>query len=390
MPSRSCSPLTEPCGTARSVIHPAEWGATSAQQLCIALTNEASFGTDGAPDLVGVVLPGGWQVTRHVGEGGMAHVYEGMRDGDRAAIKVLHKALVSKPEIAFRFRREGELVDSIESPHVPKVLGRGKDATGRPWIAFEFVEGRELSAILDERGKLPPKVAVEIARQACEALRAAHLAGVVHRDVKPDNIIVDGSLDGEPSALRVKVLDFSVSKDEDLAFTQQGLVIGTPVYMAVEQAMGNPVTPAVDIYSLGAILYDMLSGKPPYDHDEPGRVLATLLTGPPTPLSRVDPTLPQILTAVVDRAMAREAKHRFPMIETLIDALDDVHRSLETPEEVAARLSLGIPFPAASHVTPAPVEHFPEPPRTHYTALIIVGMLMVLSAVGMILLKASL
>lgn len=355
--------------------------------------------SESAPDLVGVTLPGGWHVSRHVGEGGMAHVYEATREGTRAAIKVLHDALRAKPEVAFRFRREGELVESIESAHVPKVLGRGKDATGRPFIAFEFVEGRELSAILDERGKLPPIVCVVIARQACEALRAAHLAGIVHRDMKPDNLIVDGSLDGDPTALRVKVLDFSVSKDEDLAFTQQGLVIGTPVYMAPEQAMGEPVTPAADIYSLGAILYDMLAGKPPYDHDEPGRVLTALLTKPPTPLAHVDHTLPPVLTAVVDRAMARAAKDRFPMIESLTEALDDVMRALENPE-VAARMSLGLPFPAvaptlqpfapAPQTFEAPVERFPEPPRTHYAALVIVGVLMVLAAALVIFLKASL
>ncbi len=366
------------------------------------MTEEA--GSESAPDLVGATLPGGWQVTRHVGEGGMAHVYEGLRDGSRAAIKVLHRALQAKPEVAFRFRREGELVESIDSPHIPKVLGRGKDASGRPFIAFEFVEGRELSAILDERGKLPPLVCVVIARQACEALRAAHHAGIVHRDMKPDNLIVDGPIDGDPYALRVKVLDFSVSKDEDLAFTQQGLVIGTPVYMAVEQAMGEPVSPAADIYSLGAILYDMLGGKPPYDHDEPGRVLATLLTRPPAPLASLDPTLPAVLTAVVDRAMARAAKDRFPMIETLIEALDDVLRALENPE-VAARMSLGLPFPAVAPTLNAaapvllasgvasgeqPIARFPEPPRTHYAALVIVFVLMALAAVLMILLKASL
>jgi serine/threonine-protein kinase len=257
-------------------------------------------------------------VLRHIAEGGMAHVYEGHNaDGIRGAIKVLHTHLLSKPELAFRFRREGEIVESIKSPHVPQVLARGKDERGRPFMVFEFVEGLELTKILDEHVRLPPAVALEITLQMCEALRVAHLAGIVHRDMKPDNVIIVGPLD----APLVKVLDFSVSKDEDLALTQQGHVMGTPCYMAIEQALGEPITPLADIYSVGAILYDMLTGRPPYEPDEPGRVLSALLSKEPPRAIDLNPAIPPALATIVDTAMARSPKKRFPFIESMIEAL---------------------------------------------------------------------
>ncbi len=293
---------------------------------------------DEVPDLVGHTLPGGWAVLRHIAEGGMAHVYEGQKaDGVRGAIKVLHTHILGKPELAFRFRREGEIVESIKSPHVPQVLARGKDERGRPFMVFEFVEGLELTKILDEHVRLPPAVALEITLQMCEAVRVAHLAGIVHRDMKPDNVIIVGPL----SAPVVKVLDFSVSKDEDLALTQQGHVMGTPCYMALEQALGEPITPLADIYSVGAILYDMLTGRPPYEPDEPGRVLAALLSKEPPRAIDLNPAIPPVLATIVETAMARSPKKRYPFIESMIEALraastsitqNDVSETLPPPE----------------------------------------------------------
>jgi eukaryotic-like serine/threonine-protein kinase len=301
--------------------------------------------------LVGQTLPGGWHIDRHLAEGGMAQVYVATGPaGERAAVKVLHAHLMDKPDIAFRFRREGEIVDSIRSTFVPKVLGRGKDGRGRSFIAFELVDGRELSQWLEERVRLTPVVAVEIALQMCEALRAAHLAGIVHRDMKPENVLVAGPLE-RPT---VKVLDFSISKDEDLAFTQQGHVIGTPCYMAVEQALGQPVTPLADIYSVGAILFDMLTGRPPYEADEPGRVLAALLSREPPALLSLHPSLPPSLAEIVERAMARDAKQRFQRIEWLIEALTAERERLERTDRVDT-----IPPPA-----PTPV-HAPDQTPLH-------------------------
>lgn len=261
----------------------------------------------------------------------MGHVYEAQReDGTRAAIKVLHSHLLTSPEVSFRFRREGEILESISSPHVPRLLGRGKDDKGRPFFALELVEGKVLDHLLHEQERLPMKVAVELAAQMCRALRAAHAAGVVHRDMKPDNVIVCGSLE-EPL---VKVLDFSVSKTEDLAFTQRGEVIGTPAYMPPEQAKGDPITPLADVYSVGAILYDMLTGRPPYEADEPGKVLAALLTTDPPKPRELVPTIDPQVEAIVLKAIARDPARRYPLIEALGEALEQVGVRLQHRDDI--------------------------------------------------------
>jgi len=199
----------------------------------------------------------------------MGHVYEAhgpTGPAERVAVKVLHTSLMKKPDVAFRFRHEAELLASVDSPHIPRVLGRGRDARGRPFFVLEFIAGRELSAILQDRVTLPLAQALEIAIQLCRALSSAHTAGIVHRDMKPDNIIVDGL----PNDPLVRVLDFSVSKSEDLSFTKTGIILGTPSYMPPEQARGDGVGPLVDVYAVGAILYDMLVGRPPFEGADPG------------------------------------------------------------------------------------------------------------------------
>ncbi len=276
-------------------------------------------------ELVGTTLHGGFKVLRFVAEGGMGDVFEGRGpNGDRVAIKVLHAALTSKPEVSFRFRREGEIVASIKSRYVPKLLGRGRDPRGRPFMVFEFAEGRPLSEWISELGRLPLNLALEITIQMSRALIAAHAAGVVHRDLKPDNVIVGG----EPEEPAVMVLDFSVSKSEDLQFTQTGTVIGTPCYMPPEQARGDAANNLVDIYAIGAILYDMVCARPPYEWDEPGRVLAKLLTEPPPRPRTLAPLLPESLEAIILRATARDPKDRYPIVEALLEALEREQREL--------------------------------------------------------------
>jgi len=285
----------------------------------------ASLPTDGDPDLVGTTIKGGFRVTRHIAEGGMGHVYEATTEnGQRVAIKVLHTALMAKPDVSFRFRREAELIESVKSGHVPRLIARGRDEKGRPFMALEFAHGTELGELIGETGRIPLLPALEISIQICRALVAAHSAGVVHRDLKPQNIIVGGEL-SEPV---VKVLDFSVSKSEDLQFTATGTIIGTPSYMPPEQARGADIGPTVDIYAVGAILYDMLCGRPPFEGTEPGQVLAALLTSaPPAPRS-LAPLMPESVEQVILKAIAREPKHRYPIVEALLEALESQHREM--------------------------------------------------------------
>lgn len=269
-----------------------------------------------APDLVGTTLSGGWQVVRHIALGSMGHVYEAKHSDDgpaRAAVKVLHTELVHNHEVAFRFRREAEILEAIESPHVPRIFDRGRDPKGRSFFVLELVSGRELFAILNEQKTLSLGVALEIARQLCLAMEAAHKAGIIHRDLKPENVMIAGPLDSPT----VKVLDFSVSKVDDIAFTQAGTLLGTPSYMPPEQALGREITPKVDVYAVGAILYDMLCGRPPFDEGEPGRTLGALLTLEAPAPRALSPDLPEEVEAVILRAIAKAPEKRYPSIGAL-------------------------------------------------------------------------
>lgn len=268
------------------------------------------------PDLVGSTLPGGWEVVRHIGIGSMGHVYEVKHlDGGpaRAAAKVLHGELVHNREVAFRFRREADILDAIESPHVPRLFDRGRDEKGRSFIVMELISGEELFKVLQDRSTLPVPTALEITRQICQAIAAAHRVGITHRDLKPENVMVLGSLE----APQIKLLDFSVSKVDDIALTQAGTLLGTPSYMPPEQAVGNEITPRVDVYAVGAMLYDMVCGRPPFDEGEPGRTLGALLTQEaPRPRS-LAPDLPEEVEAVILRAIAKNPEKRYPTISAL-------------------------------------------------------------------------
>jgi serine/threonine-protein kinase len=306
----------------------------------VAFSLSSNPSTDDSPDLVGATLAGGFRIVRHVAEGSMGHVYEatpplpsdpGAKTPERVAVKVLHTSLLSQREVAFRFRREGEILDSIRSPHVPRLLARGRDARGRPFMVLDFVEGVVLSEILAVRAPLPTDEALELAAQLCRALTAAHAAGIVHRDMKPDNVIVGGTRERP----MVHVLDFSVSKSEDLHWTQAGIVFGTPAYMPPEQARGDEITPLVDVYAVGAILYEMLTGKPPFDPTDPGKTLLALLTQDPPRPRDLRPEISVDVERLVLKAIAKEPKNRFPLIESLAAALESQAKSSAASERDA-------------------------------------------------------
>jgi serine/threonine-protein kinase len=312
---------------------------------------DASSGRDpDEADLVGVTLHGGWQIRRHIGIGAMGQVYEAAHDDDgpaRVAVKVLHTSLLGDREVSYRFRREAEILESIESPHVPRVFDRGKDPRGRPFMVMELIAGVELAKVVQARGTLPVPLALEVAKQVCRALAAAHRAGVVHRDLKPDNVMLCGPVD-QPE---VKLLDFSVSKVEDLAFTNQGALLGTPSYMPPEQARGDAITPRVDIYAVGAVLYEMLTGRPPFDSPEAGKVLAALLTETaPTPRS-LAPNIPEKVEAIILRAIEKEASRRYPTADAL--EADLAFAGLPDQEEEDAPQTERETTTRASHVAPS-------------------------------------
>jgi serine/threonine-protein kinase len=262
--------------------------------------------------LVGSVFRDSFRITRVIGEGGMGRVYEAHHTripSKRFAIKMLHPEYAREPQLLARFLREAEAVASIRSPHVVDVYDVDRLPDGRPYIVGELLEGKELADYLGQHGKLQLGEAVRIVRQICRALAAAHAKGVVHRDMKPENVFLTGDLK-QPTA---KVIDFGISKFDSgsgPALTGTGMIMGTPSYMSPEQAKGQRVDHRTDIYAVGAILYCLLTGKRPFDSDDPATTLTAVLTeDPPRPRS-IEPSIPEPVEAIIQRAMAKNMAER--------------------------------------------------------------------------------
>ena len=261
--------------------------------------------------LVGAVLAGTYRVTRVIADGGMGRVYEAehTRLERKVAVKVLHDLYAKLPDGVARFEREARAASRVSSPHVVGVLDVLRAPDGRPCIVEELVAGEDLQARLDRLGRLSHAEALPLARQLCRALAVAHAQGVIHRDLKPSNVLLETADDG---AVTVKILDFGVAKVAgDAALTQTEAVLGTPAYMAPEQARGSAnVDARADLYAVGAVLYRMLTGRPPFEGSDGVSPLAKLLREePPRPRS-IDRTIPEGIEAVIQRAMAREPANR--------------------------------------------------------------------------------
>jgi len=261
--------------------------------------------------LIGAVLGGNYQVVRLIGEGGMGRVYQARHTrltGKQFAIKLLHDEIVHQPDMLARFEREAQSAATIGHPNVVEVVDVCRLEDGRPFIVTEFLEGEELGALLDRVGKLSPESAIRITRQICRALMAAHARGIIHRDMKPENVFLVGDL----SAPRVKIIDFGISKqsDDSAKLTRTGMVMGTPAFMAPEQARGEHVDQQADVYAVGGILYRCVTGHKPYEGEDGAMVLTQVLTEEPRRPRAVDPSVPGELELVIERAMARNCADR--------------------------------------------------------------------------------
>jgi len=274
---------------------------------------------DGTDPLLGVTLGDAYQIVRMVGEGGMGRVYEARHTrlgNKRFAVKLLHAEYARQPEVVARFQREAEAASGIAHPNVVDVYDVHHTEDGRPYMVGEFLEGEELGDFLERVGKIPAGLAVNIARQICQALGAAHARGVVHRDMKPENIFLTGPIT-HPT---VKVIDFGISKVGDAggtALTRTGMIMGTPSYMAPEQARGEKVDLRADIYAVGGILYRALTGQKPFDSDDPSATLTRVLTEEPERPRALEPSIPQALELVIQRAMAKRPRDRHPSMADL-------------------------------------------------------------------------
>ncbi|PYY06211.1 MAG: serine/threonine protein kinase, partial [Acidobacteria bacterium] len=247
----------------------------------------------------------------------MGAVYKATdREVDRiVALKVIRPELASNPAIIQRFKQELILARQVTHRNVIRIYDLG-EADSVKFITMEFVEGQDLRSLLSERGKLPPAEAVEIMQQVCHALEAAHTEGVIHRDLKPQNIMCDKSG-------RVIVMDFGLARTlEGEGMTQTGALIGTMEYMSPEQALGSQLDQRSDLYTVGLIFYELLTGKAPYKADS---ALASLLKRTQeraTPLTDLDSTLPMSLSNLVSKCLERDANLRYGSAKALLADLD--------------------------------------------------------------------
>ena len=252
------------------------------------------------------VASGRYRLKRPLGHGGMATVYLGHdSELDRpVAIKVLAENLTGDETFRRRFLREAQLAARLSHPNVVSVYDAGEQADGRPYIVMEHVDGETLADVLRKRGPLPADEAATLAAQACRGLAHAHAAGLVHRDVKPQNLLLrrDGTL---------KVADFGIARAaEGTALTEAGTVLGTAAYLSPEQALGQEATPAADVYSLGAVLYELLTGRPPYQLESLADLAARQAEGAITPVSELATGIPQRVEDAVMRSLARNPAYR--------------------------------------------------------------------------------
>jgi serine/threonine-protein kinase len=290
-------------------------------------TLEGPEGDGQSTSVVGKVVGGRYYVRRLCGEGGMGRVYEAehIDIGKRVALKILHPAYSQTPDLVERLRREARAASKIAHPNVVDVTDSGTTPDGEFFFVMEYLEGIELGELIYREGKLDVRRTLLIGAQICRALQAAHEVNVIHRDLKPENVLIltrDGQKDF------VKVLDFGIAKSgtDDVdkesqgpgrRLTHPGMTMGTPEYMSPEQAAGRPAGPRSDVYAVGAMLYEMLSGKAPFEGANFMEILHKKANTTPAPLSGVRDDVPPPLEAVIMKALAKDQDDRPASMDAL-------------------------------------------------------------------------
>ena len=321
--------------------------------------------------LVGRVLDGKYEIVAPLGSGGMGAVYRARRVhiGDEVAIKVLHSRLTNDEKLVERFRREARAAAQLHHSNVVTIhdYGEARGPGGFAYIVMELVRGESLRDILRHEGRLAPARAVSLMRDVCAGVGAAHRRGIVHRDIKPDNIIVTPADEDRP-AESVKVVDFGIAKLRDLAaegstLTEAGMMVGTLFYMSPEQCKGEPLDSRADVYSLGAMLHEMLAGAPPFTASNITSLIFKHVGEPPPPLPE-ELSVPQALRAAVLRALSKDPDAR---PRDASEFAREVQSALSTAahEPTAAAIdtkpSAEPFFPATAHPVPVTPSSPPQP-----------------------------
>lgn len=265
----------------------------------------------------GRVLAGRYRLLDKIGEGGAAEVFRARDEKlDRVvAVKLLRPQYVSDETWRKRFSVEAKAAAGLAHPNIIDIYDFGEVPDGSMFIAMQYVEGQNLKEVLARRGKLPPLEAVAVARQICQALLVAHRSSLIHRDVKPQNIMLD-------SRDHARLMDFGIVKTTSAtALTQTGITFGTAAYLSPEQATGAPVGPTADIYALGCVLYEMLAGTPPFTGDNPAIVAYKQVWEQPRPLHELAPDVSPLLESVVMRCLQKDPTGRYPTAQDLDLAL---------------------------------------------------------------------
>jgi serine/threonine-protein kinase len=330
--------------------------------------------------MVGQTLGGKYRIVRLLGEGGMGAVYEGEQQlgtsKRKVAIKTLHPHLSRDPKVKARFEREVGTVAELEHPNTIQVYDFGTHEDGILYIVMEFLQGKSLAALLEKEGALSPDRVERIMQQVCGSLEEAHGRGIVHRDLKPDNIVL---VDRAGKKDFVKVLDFGIAKranepdSREQKLTQQGTVLGTPPYMSPEQFSGRPIDARSDIYSLGVMAYEMLTGRLPFAANTPWEWATQHMTQPPIPIESHAEGMraPAGMRNAIVRALAKAPEDRFQTVKAFIDAFA-APASAQTPPspadagtvrqktEIGAPLDVAAAFASTGAPAAAPYAHRPE------------------------------
>jgi serine/threonine protein kinase len=276
----------------------------------------------------GEVIADRYELVELLGTGGMSNVYKAHDQllERNVAIKILHPHYSDDHEYIERFRHEARAAAQLSHPHIVTVIDRGEDE-GRQFIVFECVDGENLKQLLARTGPLPTRRAVELACQIADGLAFAHEHGLIHRDVKPQNVLL--TPDGD-----AKVTDFGIARslDVDRGVTETGTVLGTSNYLSPEQASGSPTTPLTDVYSLGVVLYELLTGEVPFPGDNFVAIAMKHVTEPPPDLLERRPDVPLRLAAAVDRALEKDPSRRFPSMSEFESELRRTLAEMSEPD----------------------------------------------------------